>query len=124
MAYTAKSLEDIAKAFEHCAWQATAFSDRLHKTKRDKMLAEREHQTWTRAAQMIRETTLELPVKALAGAVTELLDNRGRDYLHEDDREMLKETLLPVEQALEAAHPLACNAGKTNSRTWGAVVPR
>lgn len=59
MAYTAKSLEDIAKAFEHHAWQATAFSDRLHKTKRDKMLAERESRTWTRAAQMLRETTLE-----------------------------------------------------------------
>lgn len=59
MAYTAKSLEDIAKAFDLRAWQASAFSDRLHKTQRDKMLAERESQTWTRAAQMLRETTLE-----------------------------------------------------------------
>lgn len=59
MAYTAKSLEDIAKAFELRAWQASAFSDRLHKTKRDKMLAERESRTWKQAAQMIRETTLE-----------------------------------------------------------------
>lgn len=59
MAYTAKSLEDIAKAFELRAWQASAFSDRLHKTKRDKILAERESRTWEQAAQMIRETTLE-----------------------------------------------------------------
>jgi hypothetical protein len=57
--YTAKSLEDIAQAFDLRAWQASAFSDRLHKTKRDKMLAERESQTWTRAAQVLRETTLE-----------------------------------------------------------------
>lgn len=59
MAYAAKNLEDIAKAFDHCAWQSSAFSDRLHKTKRDKLLAERESQTWRRAAQMVRETTLE-----------------------------------------------------------------
>jgi hypothetical protein len=58
MAYSAKSLEDIAAAFDHHAWQATAFSDRLHKTKRDKMLAERESQTWKRAAQILRETEL------------------------------------------------------------------
>jgi hypothetical protein len=58
MAYNAKSLEDIAAAFDHHAWQATAFSDRLHKTKRDKMLAERESQTWKRAAQILRETEL------------------------------------------------------------------
>lgn len=60
MAYSAKSLEDIAAAFDHHAWQATAFSDRLHKTKRDKMLAERESQTWKRAAQILRETELTL----------------------------------------------------------------
>jgi hypothetical protein len=60
MPYTAKSLEDIAASFDHCAWQASAFSDRLHKTKRDKLLAERESQTWKRAAQMIRETTLDV----------------------------------------------------------------
>lgn len=59
MTYTAKSLEDIAQAFDHRAWQASAFSDRLHKTKRDKMLAKRESQTWRRAAQQLRETTLE-----------------------------------------------------------------
>lgn len=59
MTYTAKSLEDIAAAFEHHAWQATAFSDRLHKTQRNKMLAEREARTWRRAAQQLRETTLE-----------------------------------------------------------------
>lgn len=59
MSYAAKNLEDIAKAFEHRAWQASAFSDRLHKTKRDKLLAERESWTWKQAAQMIRETTLE-----------------------------------------------------------------
>jgi hypothetical protein len=59
MTYTAKSLEDIAAAFDHRAWQATAFSDRLHKTKRDKLLAERESQTWKRAAQQLRETTIE-----------------------------------------------------------------
>lgn len=59
MSYTAKSLEDIAQVFDLRAWQASAFSDRLHKTKRDKMLAERESQTWTRAAQVLRETTLE-----------------------------------------------------------------
>lgn len=58
MAYSAKSLEDIAAAFDHHAWQATAFSDRLHKSKRDKMLAERESQTWKRAAQILRETEL------------------------------------------------------------------
>lgn len=58
MAYTAKNLEAIAQAFDLRAWQATAFSDRLHKTKRDKMLAERESRTWTRAAQVLRETTL------------------------------------------------------------------
>jgi hypothetical protein len=58
MAYVAKSLEDIAAAFDHHAWQATAFSERLHKTKRDKMLAERESQTWKRAAQILRETEL------------------------------------------------------------------
>lgn len=58
MPYTAKNLEDIAQAFDLRAWQATAFSDRLHKTKRDKMLAERENRTWTQAAQMLRETTL------------------------------------------------------------------
>lgn len=57
--YQAKNLEDIAKAFEHCAWQATAFADRLHKTKRAKFLAERESDTWKRAAQMLRETKLE-----------------------------------------------------------------
>jgi hypothetical protein len=57
--FTAKSLEDIAKAFDHCAWQAAAFSDRLHKTQRDKLLAERERRTWERAAQILRETTLE-----------------------------------------------------------------
>jgi hypothetical protein len=57
--FTAKSLEDVAKAFDLHAWQATAFSDRLHKTKRDKMLAERESRTWARAAQILRETTLE-----------------------------------------------------------------
>lgn len=59
MTYTAKSLEDIAQAFDHRAWQATAFSDRLHKTKRDKMLAEREAHTWRQAAQQLRETKLE-----------------------------------------------------------------
>lgn len=59
MTYTAKSLEDIAQAFDLFAWQATAFSDRLHKTKRDKLLAERESATWKRAAQRLRETTLE-----------------------------------------------------------------
>lgn len=59
MPYTAKSLEDIAAAFDHRAWQATAFSDRLHKTQRDKLLAEREAQTWRRAAQQLRETTIE-----------------------------------------------------------------
>lgn len=58
MTYTAKSLEDIAQAFDHRAWQASAFSDRLHKTKRDKMLAERESRTWKQAAQQLRETTL------------------------------------------------------------------
>lgn len=58
MAYTAKNLEDIAKAFDLRAWQASAFSDRLHKTQRDKMLAERESQTWKTAAQVLRETTL------------------------------------------------------------------
>jgi hypothetical protein len=58
MAYSAKSLEDIAAAFDHHAWQATAFSDRLHKTKRDKLLAERERRTWERAAQILRETEL------------------------------------------------------------------
>jgi hypothetical protein len=59
MAYTAKNLEDIAKAFDLRAWQAGAFSDRLHKTQRDRALAEREKRTWEQAAQMIRETTLE-----------------------------------------------------------------
>ena len=59
MAYTAKSLEDIAAAFDHRAWQATAFSDRLHKTKRAKLLAERERRTWEQAAQILRDTTLE-----------------------------------------------------------------
>lgn len=59
MAYTAKSLEDIAAAFDHRAWQATAFADRLHKTKRDKLLAERERRTWEQAAQILRDTTLE-----------------------------------------------------------------
>ncbi len=59
MTYIAKSLEDIAAAFEHRAWQASAFSDRLHKTKRDKMLAERESRTWKQAAQQLRETKLE-----------------------------------------------------------------
>lgn len=59
MSYTAKNLEDIAKAFEHRAWQASAFSDRIHKTKRDKLLAERESRTWRQAAQVLRETTLE-----------------------------------------------------------------
>lgn len=61
MAYTAKSLEDIAAAFDHRAWQAAAFSDRLHKTQRDKLLAERERRTWEQAAQMLRETALERP---------------------------------------------------------------
>lgn len=56
--YTAKNLEDIAAAFDHRAWQATAFSDRLHKTQRDKILAEREARTWRQAAQQLRETTL------------------------------------------------------------------
>lgn len=59
MTYTAKSLEDIAKAFEHRAWQATAFADRIHKTQRARMLAECESRTWQQAAQMLRETTLE-----------------------------------------------------------------
>ncbi len=59
MTYTAKNLEDIAAAFDHRAWQAEAFSDRLHKTKRDKLLAAREAQTWRRAAQQLRETKLE-----------------------------------------------------------------
>lgn len=58
MAYTAKNLEDVAASFDHYAWQAVAFSDRLHKTKRDKLLAERESRTWERAAQILRETTL------------------------------------------------------------------
>lgn len=56
--YTATSLEDIAASFDHCAWQATAFSDRLHKTKRAKLLAQREHDTWKRAADMLRNTQL------------------------------------------------------------------
>lgn len=59
MAYTAKSLEDIAQAFELRAWQATAFSDRLHKSQRDKLLAERESRTWKQAAQWLRDTKLE-----------------------------------------------------------------
>lgn len=59
MPYTAKSLEDIAAAFDHRAWQAAAFSDRLHKTKRDKLLVECERRTWEQAAQVLRETTLE-----------------------------------------------------------------
>jgi hypothetical protein len=58
MPYTAKSLEDIAASFDHHAWQAVAFSDRLHKTKRDNLLAERESRTWERAAQILQETTL------------------------------------------------------------------
>jgi hypothetical protein len=59
LSYTAKSLEDIAQAFDLHAWQATAFSDRLHKTQREKLLAERESRTWKRAAQFLRNTTLE-----------------------------------------------------------------
>lgn len=59
MSYTAKNLEDVAKAFDHRAWQAAAFSDRLHKTQRDKGLAERERRTWQQGAQMLRETTLD-----------------------------------------------------------------
>lgn len=62
--YTAKSLEDIAASFDHHAWQATAFSDRLHKTKREKLLAEREARTWQRAAAILRETTLEEETRA------------------------------------------------------------
>lgn len=50
-----KTLEDIAADFEHRAWQATAFMDRLHKTQRAKALAEREHRTWIQAAQILRE---------------------------------------------------------------------
>lgn len=56
--YTAASLADIAAMFDHCAWQATAFSDRLHKTQRAKLLAEREAATWKRAADMLRNTVL------------------------------------------------------------------
>lgn len=56
--FTAKSLEEVAKAFEHCAWQATAFSDRLHKTQRARLLAERESATWKRAADMLRNTEI------------------------------------------------------------------
>lgn len=36
-------------------------------------------------------------VRVLVDAVQELLDNRSFDYLHEADREMLKEALLPLE---------------------------
>jgi len=56
--YTATSLEDIAAGFDHRAWQATAFSDRLHKTQRAKLLAERENATWKHAAQILRATVL------------------------------------------------------------------
>jgi hypothetical protein len=59
MSYTAKNLEDVAASFDHRAWQASAFSDRLHKTQRDKTLAERESRTWKTAAQVLRETTLD-----------------------------------------------------------------
>jgi hypothetical protein len=59
MAYVAKSLEDIAAQFDLHAWQATAFSERLHKTQRAKLLAERESATWKRAAEFLRTTTIE-----------------------------------------------------------------
>ena len=36
----------------------------------------------------------------LIDAVREILDNRSVDYLHRDDREMLKEALLPVEEMM------------------------
>lgn len=56
--YTAKSLEDIAASFDHRAWQATAFSDRLHKTQREKREGERESHTWQQAAAILRATIL------------------------------------------------------------------
>ena len=52
-------MEEIAAQFDHYAWQATAFSDRLHKTQREKLLAEREAATWKRAAQFIRLTAAQ-----------------------------------------------------------------
>jgi len=48
-------MENLAKEFDMNAWRATAFSDRLHKTKRAKMLAECRAETWKQAAQMLRE---------------------------------------------------------------------
>lgn len=50
------NIETIAQDFEHRAWQATAFGDRLHKTQRAKMLAEREERTWRHAATCLRES--------------------------------------------------------------------
>lgn len=78
--YTAKSLADIAASFDHHAWQATAFSDRLHKTQRDKLLAERESQTWKRAAQILRETKLE-PLAAIREIMSRVCANSDPDAM-------------------------------------------
>lgn len=51
----AKTLAEIASDFDLRAWQSTAFADRLHKTKRAKLLAERESETWKRAAEILRK---------------------------------------------------------------------
>ena len=50
-----EQMETIAKEFEMNAWRATAFSDRLHKTKREKLIAESRAQVWQQAAQMLRK---------------------------------------------------------------------